>query len=257
MNRNGGRRSHDSEDFDIGEIVNLIIYLILILVSVFWNFFTDLFPEITIQMLLTVLIGTLIASEISITSTLHKIQKHLSVFHDNELVYQSDFNAALISGLNGRKHIGKLRIYALSTTVINPIIRASLECQIDECELLIRSLNDEEYNRIYSQHIFAMLKMWDDMVTEGRIKHLKKSYFDDLPSEYNIIIDDELLIIGSYIFTDIDRSHVTIDKVFTVSSKRAEGKNIIESYVSRFDQSAKYFHDHNGNIIRRSDNATA
>ena len=247
----------NSEDIDIGSIINIFIYLILVAISVFWNFFTEIFPEITLQMLFAILIGTLIASEISITSTLSKIQKSLSVFHDNELIYQSDLNTALVSGLKGRKHINKLRIYALSTTIINPIVRSSLECQIDECDLLVRSLNDEEYNNYFDHHVFAMMRMWDDMSTDGKIIHIKKGFFDDLPSEYNIIVDDEILIIGNYIFTDADRSHVTIDKVFTVNNKRSDGKKIIESYISRFDQSFDYFVQRNGDIIRKSDNAKA
>lgn len=251
------RKHSNSEYIDLGSIINILIYFILVGISIFWNFFTEIFPEITIQMLFAILIGTLIASEINITSTLSKIQKSLSVFHDNELVYQSDLNTALVSALKGRRHIGKLRIFALSTTIINPIVRASLECQIAECDLLVRTLNDEEYNNFFGQHVFAMMKMWDDMVADGKIKQIKKSFFDDLPSEYNIIVDDDVLIIGNYVFTDVDRSHVTIDKVFTVNNKRSEGKKIIESYVSRFDQSFDYCHMRNGDIIRKSDNATA
>lgn len=252
------RRNHSNfEDIDFGSIVNIFIYLTLVAISIFWNFFTEIFPEITMQMLFAILIGTLIASEINITSTLSKIQKSLSVFHDNELVYQSDLNTALVLGLKGRKHISKLRIFALSTTIINPIVRSSLECPIDECDLLVRNLNDEEYNNYFDHHVFAMMRMWDDMSADGKIMRIRKSFFDDLPSEYNIIIDDDILIIGNYIFTDADRSHVTIDKVFTVNSKRSEGKKIIESYISRYDQSFNYFRSRNGDIIRKSDNAKA
>ena len=237
--------------FDLDRVINILLYFILLIFSIFWEFFSGVIPNLEIHILLTILIGILLSSEIFITLSLEKIQKKISTFENNELIEMEDLNPALMNALKGRKKIKKLRIYALSTTVIQPIIRSSLDCKIDECIILMRSLNDNTYNKLFSGTVKSLITMWDELKDDGRIGSVEKYYYDDLPSEYNIIIDDELLIIGNYVFTNSDRANVTINKVFTINNHRSMGQEVINRYIYRFDTSIEYFKKINGNSIRR------
>jgi hypothetical protein len=218
--------------------------------AIVWNIISPLLG-IELQYMIAILIGILLISELSTDVALISIQNKLTSFDNNELVFSDDLTQSITKSLEGRKRIKSMRIYALSTTIIQPVIRGALNCQVDKCNLLVRSLNNKEYNQNFGNAVKALMKMWDDMKTDNKIRELNKAYFDDLPSEYNIIIDNELLIIGNYSFTDIDASHVTIDKVFSVSNERKAGQEIINAYIRRFDGAFEYFKKINGYSIKR------
>lgn len=164
----------------------------------------------------------------------------------------SNLNDAITNAIKDRNTIQTLRVFAQSTTIIQPIIRSSIKCRINDCRLMLRSLNDPEYQKIFSNHVHALIQMWKDMVTEGKIGELSICYYDDLPSEYNIIINDDTLIIGNYILTEHDRTHITIDRVFTVNNDSTDGKEVISSYISRFEKSFLYLKRHGGESVIRN-----
>lgn len=231
----------------ISDWINTIIYLILIICLIIWNFVPNLFPNITanINILLVILITVLLASEVSMVISIRKIEDKITMFNNNELIEADDLSSALTNAISSRKAIKTLRIYALSTNMILPIIRGCLNCTINECKLLLRSLNDEEYAKNYTGHVEILLDEWDSMKNGHKIQVIEKSFFDDIPSEYNIIIDDDILIIGNYIFTNNrkHRSHLTINDVFTITNARANGNRVIDMYIKRFDESFQYFQE--------------
>jgi hypothetical protein len=198
-----------------------------------------------------VAMGVFILTEIGVIGELNKIGKKISGFADNEIISSNDLNTALISAIKSKRAINHMRIFALSTNVIQPIVRSSLDNKIiiQKCSILIRNLNNTEYNQNFGSEILSIINRWQDMRGKS-VNKFEIAFFDDLPTEFNIIINDEISIIGNYIFTESDKSHVTIDRVISVSNSRESGKNIINNYIARFDKSFKYFKKINGIYIR-------
>jgi hypothetical protein len=234
----------------IGNIINIIIYSILILLLMFWNIFVG-FIKISSESLFATAIGVFLFTEIGVIRELNKINDKLSGFANNEIVSSDDLNTALISAIKSKRVINHMRIFALSTNVIQPIVRSSLNSKtiIRKCSMLIRNLNDEEYEKNFGNEVISIINRWQNM--KGRsISKFEITFFDTLPSDFNIIIDDDIAIIGNYIFTANDKSNITIDRVISVSNSRESGKDVIHSYIERFDKSFEYFKSVNENHIR-------
>lgn len=237
----------------IGNIINITIYVILILLLIFWNIFFN-FIKISSESLFAVAIGVFLVTEIGVINGLNKINSKLSGFENNEILSSDDLNMALISAIKSKHVIRHMRIFALSTNVIQPIVRSSLngKTTIRKCSILIRNLNDEEYNKSFGNEVISIISRWQNM--KGKfVGKFEIAFFNTLSSDFNIIIDDDIAIIGNYIFTSNDKSHVTIDRVISVRNSRESGKEIIHSYIERFDRSFEYFKCVNKNFIRRDE----
>jgi len=200
-----------------------------------------------------VAMGIFLLSEILFTIEISNINKKLTGFENNEILSCNDLNTTLVNALTSKRHIKHIRIFALSTNVIQPIVRSTIgnEIKIKKCSLLIRNLNNKDYNNNFGTEIITIIDRWKDMKGNS-IDNFDIAFFDDIPTDYNIIIDDNLAIIGNYIFTEKDKSHVTIGYVVSVRNSRESGAQMINSYIKRFDESFEYFKKKNGNYIRGS-----
>lgn len=167
----------------------------------------------------------------------------------DEVLISTDLNSALTNALAKAQKPISMKIYALSTTLIHSIVRCAKNCKFSNCRLLIRNLKDPEYNALFSGHVTVLNDLWRMMERDGVIDNLEICYYDSLPSEYNVILNDEMVIIGDYIFTDVDRSHVSIDNVMVISNTSSTGREIIANYTNRFDRSFEYFKLHGGDKI--------
>lgn len=181
---------------------------------------------------------------VSISYELYKLETKISILKDNEIIELDNLSNAIKIAIGSKRKIKKLRIFALSTNLIQPFVRDALvgsDSEIEQCFLLIRDLADDYI--MFREEIINIIRRWNE---DPHIKNVKIAHFPDILSDFCILVDNEIAILGAYIFTDKDASHVTSKNVILVHASRSVGKRIIEEYIQRFDNSFKYFSKNQG-----------
>lgn len=223
--------------------INSISIIIITFVLILGNFYNySYFIEslgLSINYLIALAFICFLTLYSSIFYELHKLETKISILKDNEIIELDNLSDAIKKAIGSRRKIKKLRIFALTTNMIQPFIRDALigaDCEIKQCFLLIRDLTDDYI--IFRDETQNIIQRWKE---DEHIKKIEIAHFPDILSDYAILIDDEIAILGTYIFTDKDKSHVTIKNVIMFYANRLVGKNIIKEHIQRFDSSFEYF----------------
>ena len=233
------RKNFFSKIFNINS-VSIIIITSILLFGTFYNYSDFLESHgLSRNYLIALSFICFLTLYSSIFYELHKLKNKISIFKDNEIIELDNLSDAIKKAIGSRRKIQKLRVFALTTNLIQPFIRDALigaDCEIKQCYLLIRDLTDDY--KIFREETQNIIQRWKEDI---HIKNIEIAHFPDILSDYCILIDDEIAILGTYIFTDKDISHVTINNVILVHDSRTIGKNIIANYIRRFDNSFEYF----------------
>jgi len=134
----------------------------------------------------------------------------------------------------------KIRVFGLTSYKIQPLIESNVgEFPIESVQLLLA--DPHEYLRGASHVDFiaesnlTICWKWLGMVKKGLILKLHLNQFDFYPTEWYVILDEELVIVGHYRFdSDNIAKAATAGSVFMARNVGA-GSRLIESYLSKFD----------------------
>jgi hypothetical protein len=141
---------------------------------------------------------------------------------------------AFSHALGGRQRIGHLRVYAISSQEVYSFISNST-LTIDRCSLLIQAPPDATSD--FAVQVRLNATNWRKLA-EGRDRRISKleiRSYDYFPTDYEVLIDSDALILGLFDYDPDDYSHVRLraSTVFEATSPAAE--RLIAEFSDRFD----------------------
>lgn len=132
--------------------------------------------------------------------------------------------------------IGHLRIYANASTNIQPVF-ANSRLSATKCEIILREPKSEDPDSTsFLQHLGHMLKEWDELRKAGRIGDFECRRSRMVPTEWQVIFDDNSIICGLNVPDGNDWLGIDIVEPFLIDDSSSQGKSVIEKYVTRFDR---------------------
>lgn len=180
---------------------------------------------------------------VNIANSLSELESKISIFDNNEIIKIDNLGQAIYLALGTKtKNISCLRVFALSSTMIQPAIRTALSASnstINKCLLL----TCKPYKPEYESEANVIFERWK---SDPHVKSVHKVEYPTILSDFCILIDDDIAILGFYTFTDSDASGVSVHNVSIISSDRKTGQILISNCIDRFDESYSYFKSHYG-----------
>jgi hypothetical protein len=129
-----------------------------------------------------------------------------------------------------------MRVFAVSSQQIVTFFR-SHRLVVEKCEILIHEPPlKATRNRSSSSPVPFYIQDWRTLQREGFIGKLIIRSYDFLPTEYECIFDDRILLLGLYESVPTDYSRVKVGNVTAVRNSTQPGRQMIEEYRSRFDK---------------------
>jgi len=145
--------------------------------------------------------------------------------------------------LQNRYHVNCLRIRAVTTEVILPMVR-DIPCTIGECRILLHRF--EEDGRIkHAAHLNSkvqdIIEGWRALEASGKIGQLTVKLYADMPHSYTMIFDDFAVINGLYTPNDVSPHGNDFHEPVVLINKSAEMGTLIKKYLSWFDSMFSYY----------------
>lgn len=142
----------------------------------------------------------------------------------------------------------RLRIFAITTQQIVTFFD-SHQFSVGHCEILIHgptSPKGKHGNGLHLDLTSYPIEMWRSLEKEGRIGKLTVRSYEFLPTQYECIFDDDILLLGLYEPDPRDSLGVRVGPVTMVESNTPHAKRMIEEYKSRYDSLFGVCADHYG-----------
>jgi hypothetical protein len=135
---------------------------------------------------------------------------------------------------NFKREWRSLQVYAISSHQIVTFFRAH-GIKVENCELLIHDTPAARTARSPGkQGIPFYIQDWRSLKADGFIGKLTIRSYDFLPTEFECIFDDEVLILGMYQLAPEDYSSVRVRNVTLVLNTATEGQRMIDEYSDRY-----------------------
>lgn len=145
----------------------------------------------------------------------------------------SSLAEAFNRALRGRDRIGHLRVYAISSQQVFSFVSNS-QVMVDRCSLLIQGFPSDD-NSDFARHVRLVARDWRRLKDLGRIRDLEIQSYDYFPTDYEILIDSDALILGLFDYDPSNYSKVNLRAATLVKGSSPEAKNLIIEFRNRFD----------------------
>lgn len=150
-------------------------------------------------------------------------------------LFSTSLSLAINDCFQGIDKIDTLRISAHSTSAIYNLISSHLDrIMVDKCYIRLRYLSDEE-NKKEQEIINNNVKYWKILQERNRIKELHIWGYSQKPTEYQIIINNDIIIAGIY-YDDNSPSGIGYQNTIYTGGD-GKNKNLINTFIKRFDSS--------------------
>ncbi len=152
--------------------------------------------------------------------------------NDKYIINQSSIPALVIQAIKDRPSIKSLKIRAHSTTVIYNAFEDYLKRHnVEECELILRKFEkSDDANNDEQKIIYRNMANWN---SQSRIKDLTIYETTESQTEYQIIINDEILIFGIYFPDSNQPSKIGYKNVLYITKQ--EKPEIVDEFIERFN----------------------
>lgn len=154
--------------------------------------------------------------------------------YSRHLIANYSFGDAFSFVFSKKTHIDHLIIYAISTTIIHPLVNAANGITINKCTLLLKEHSGDEREKFsdFEAEICNLIIRWKNMKKVGKIKNLTIIRYTHQPTEYNCIFDNDYVITGLYSARE-DAPGVRAHSPLVFSSDTYEGRSAITKYAER------------------------
>jgi hypothetical protein len=215
----------------ISKYVQLISLAALAIVLLFWPFFEALAPSLNLKQIASIMMAVLAGAYLYFDDRLSDI-----IRGPRDTVSNGKMSECVDRALRSHRHVKHLRVYALSSETIQPIIEDS-EIHIDKCTLLLRAYPEEGRPGAasYNRRIEERIREWEQMKAKGFIKELEVSRFEAEPTVYVVIFDDRAMMIGNYYICDHVPSGTEYLQPTLILGLSVEGQQMIRKSVNAFD----------------------
>jgi hypothetical protein len=238
--------------FSIDRIVAYLPALAFVLLIPLANFFPNALNALGLQYLFALLglamvgIGVQIENRSNRASeTMDRLRDSVQKLVDTQTEYlertrrpvvPSSFAEGFKQQMSLGSRIAKLRVFAISSQQILSFMQFE-RMQVGECKLLLRAFDPKDQNhKEFSNQIALVVRDWNRLASDGKIGHLQIRSYDFLPTEYQVIFDDQTMLAGLYHSEPSDYSEVRVQPPFLVDGSTTDGKAVIDVYRDRFDR---------------------
>lgn len=199
-----------------------------------WSFFSSSIPFLDIKQILGITIA-LIASIIFFYDSLL-----MKIFHSKNNISHIDLASAIKVAKEYSNNITQIRIYALTTNMIQPIFKA-VEIKATECKILLHQpkniiKNPSEILKSYLENIKMLVREWNALQNNGSIEKVEIKKYSFLPTEYLIIVDEKVVIHGHYLLDDKHFPLCDVQEPILVYNNNSDNRLLIEKRILFFDK---------------------
>jgi len=146
----------------------------------------------------------------------------------------------------GTQRVGHLRIYAISSQQILSFLKFN-DISIEKCHILLRGFeHDDTAHQNFLNQIRLVCADWQYLHRTKRILELEIRHYDFFPTEYEVIFDNEYLILGLYDSDPEDYSEVSVRDPILIYSTSDSGRIMISEFANRFDSLFETCATHHG-----------
>lgn len=143
----------------------------------------------------------------------------------------------------GGGRVRRIRIYALTTEVILPVVR-DVNCKIEVCEILLHKFDENGHvhaARQLNKTVSDIKDKWGALKIQGQIQKLKIVLYTDMPSQYVVIFDDKAVMQGLFVPNDASPHGCDlVEPVIIWNNDETAGK-LVEKYTKWFDVMYEYW----------------
>lgn len=208
-----------------------LIGLASVALALFFNsYVTSTFPGIKTSHLAAMGIAFFVIMLLDIKYTL----KEISDGQKRTLITHADLNKCFTLVNENVESVSHMRVFANSTAIILPAFK-NASFRVQKCELLVRTSAGENKSEDFDVHVAQHISQWESLCGAGRIDELKIARYDFIPTEWQVIFDDNLMIVGLDCpdFYDLTQIHVIEPALLYGYSE--ETRDVIQKYISRYD----------------------
>jgi hypothetical protein len=131
-----------------------------------------------------------------------------------------------------------IRIFALTSWRIQPMIKSRCVLHdIDEVDLLL--VNPKSYIQNPSDDLghesrLSITWNWLAMVKDGDVKRLSLNQFNFYPTEWFVLLDNEVVIFGDYVFESENIAKAYTERTVVVGRNNGAGSALVSSFEKKF-----------------------
>jgi hypothetical protein len=232
--------------------------LALVPVLLVGSFYPDLFTHVPLAALVALMAVSFLAVAAHVDTKLTDVNDRLSTLEHTQraLVEESTPVLRVVSLGEGfellRTRIGRvneMRVFAASSKDIFSFTSFH-SFQIQKCHLLVRGFEpDDLAHHQASIHTHQVISDWRKLQAEGRVGELMVRSYDFLPTEFQVILDNDFMLAGLYSSDPTDYREVTVLDAVLIDGKSAAGEEMILEYTRRFDSLFETCATHHGSDV--------
>ncbi len=208
-----------------------IMLLLIGITLLFWSFFSSIIPWLDLKQVIGVTIA-IIASLI-----FYYDQFFCKIFINKSNFNHIDLTASIRLANDFVKNCKHIRIYALSTNMIQPIFK-SMNIKADYCSILVYTPENRSDNSnvdIYQNNLSMLRSEWSNLKEDAFFKQVEIKGYDFTPTEFMILFDEKVVIIGHYIFNDNRFPMCDVQEPYVLTNDQLNNKILIEKYISLYE----------------------
>lgn len=203
-----------------------------------WGYFSTSIYFLDLKQVLGISLALFSGIAIYFDDVLHKLlTARLGLFEHKNL------NDAIVTACNTHPNVKHIRIFAVSSSLIQPILR-SIGTKVDKCTILLYSIPNSSIDSASSEvkhemNIESVVRDWKHFRDDGFIRELFIWRYNFFPTEYYLVFDDRNIIVGHYLINENRAAKCDVQEPFTANDNSPEGKLLINKYINVFDTVVK------------------
>lgn len=200
---------------------------VLAAILFFWPFFEPITSLLETPQIVGILAGVMAGVVLYFDDRISQVIRGPSgVISDGTL------GECLDEAFRGSKRVEHLRVMATSSEMIEPLIE-SRGIRVGRCDLLLRRYPDAP--KSHNERVEYMVREWRALGTAGRIDTVDVAFYDSVPSEYQVIVDDDAIIFGAYVYNPQQPAEADVRPPSLMHNVSPEAGALIGRFIAAFD----------------------
>jgi hypothetical protein len=208
----------------ITKYVQVVTLVLLGGVLFFWSFFDSLLDFTKVAGIITAVMGAIV---------LYFDERFMQVIRGpSGVITHGTLGHCMDVVLKKHTYVHDMRIMATSSEVIENLI-AGHGTRIGTCHLLLRRYPDgpESYNR----QVAHTIAEWKGLKSSGHVGELDVALYESVPSEYQVILDDNAVIFGAYAYRPEEEAQAHFMSPSLVLNTSSEASALIALFKEAYD----------------------
>ena len=224
-------------------IIEYVIISLLVMLLLFWSYIQPLLPfKLTVEQIIGVLASVIIVTLLSNAHVFRSIRDTIKehVINAHGVKFGESLSEAVNEITSKHTKISDLRVFAISSGQIQPLIEAS-KTTVSRCDILLWAPGEASGTAFdgFDTHIKDHARRWKQMHDKNRINSLTVSRYDFFPTEYMVIVNSDMVLIGCYKVDKDTWSAVNVCDPMIIYAGAKNNNEFIKLQIDRFESLKK------------------